>query len=175
MRIISGVVDRIVLVVGVVIGGAIPSFVAQYRQRIGGALDQVLRDLAPFQEIANQLYNGSMQALIQHHLNSRDTTFQREGAAITAMIESTQQLRDAAQALNTDLLHQLFYLLTRAEVPMLSATWAIFKPSFGLSVDSLILAGAVGVTIWLIFIGLWWALAALLRKVMGRRRRQAYY
>lgn len=174
MRIISGIVDRCVLVVGVIAGGTIPSFVAQYRQRIGGALDQGLRDLAPFQEIANQRYNGSMQALVQHHLNSTDATFHSEGAAITAMIESVQRLREAAQALNADLLHQLIYLVRAADLPMLSATWNIFKPSFGLSVDSLVLAGIVGVSLWLTFIALWWAIANGVRKITARNSRQYY-
>ena len=174
MRIISGIVDRSFLVVGVIAGGTIPSFVAQYRQRIGGALDQGLRDLAPFQEIANQRYNGSMQALVQHHLNSTDVTFHSEGAAIAAMIESVQRLREAAQALNADLLHQLIYLVRAADLTMLSATWDIFKPSFGLSVDSLVLAGFVGVSLWLTFIALWWAIANGVRKISARNSRQYY-
>ena len=173
MRFLNGILDRIVLVAGVIAGGTIPSFVAQYRQRVGGALEQVLRDLAPFQEIANQRYDGSLQALVEHHLHSTDATFHSEGAAITAMIESAQRLREAAQALNTDLLHQLVYLLKGADAQMLSATWGIFKPSFGLSLESLIVAGIVGVAIWLLLLGLWFALAACLRWVMGHRANKA--
>ena len=174
MLVISGIVDRSFLVVAVIAGGTIPSFVAQYRQRIGGALDQGLRDLAPFQEIANQRYNGSMQALVQHHLNSTDATFHSEGAAISAMIESAQRLRDAAQALNADLLHQLIYLVRAADFPMLTATWNIFKPSFGLSVDSLVFAFIVGVSLWLTFIALWWAIVNGVRKITARDSRQYY-
>ena len=169
VRLVSSILDRIILVAGVIAGGTIPSFVAQYRQRIGGALEQVLRDLAPFQAIANQRYNGSLQALVEHHLHSADATFHSEGAAITAMIESAQRLREAAQALNTDLLHQLLYMLKNADVQMLAATWDIFKPSFGLSVDSLVLAAVTGVAVWLVFLGLGIVLAALWRRVIGRR------
>ena len=174
VRIVSGILDRIILVVGVIGGGTIPSFVAQYRQRIGGALEQVQRDLAPFQEIANQRYDGSLQALVEHHLHSADATFHSEGAAITAMIESAQRLREAAQALNTDLLHQLFYLLKNADAQMLAATWGIFKPSFGLSMDSLVLAAVTGVAAWLVFLGLGLVLAALWRRVNGHRTHRTY-
>ncbi len=174
MRIIGGFLDRIVLVAGVIAGGTIPSFVAQYRQRVGGALDQALRDLAPFQEIANQQFGGSMQALVEHHLHSTDATFHSEGAAIVAMLDSAQHLRAAAQALSTDLLHQLWYLLGKADMQMVSATWAIFKPSFGLSADSLTLAAVIGVIAWLAFLGLWFAPAALWRRFANRRPHRAY-
>jgi len=111
MDYIRGIFDRIVLVVGIVAAGCIPSFITQYRQRVGGRLDQVLKDLEPFQQIANQYHQGSLKELIQHHLNSSDTTFHDEGAALQAMLSSAEQLRRALQALNTDLFHQLSYLL----------------------------------------------------------------
>jgi Protein of unknown function (DUF2937) len=174
MPIIGGILDRLILVAGVIAGGTIPSFIAQYRQRIGGALDQALRDLAPFQEIANQRFNGSMQALLQHHLNSSDKTFHSEGAALATMVDSAQHLREAAQALNTDLLHQLLYLLKSADGKMLSATWAIFQPAFGLSMESLLLAAVVGVMIWVICVGIVWLPLRVLREIRGRMRYAHY-
>ena len=40
MGILTGLVDRAVLVAAFIGGATVPSFVAQYRQRLGGALDQ---------------------------------------------------------------------------------------------------------------------------------------
>ena len=136
---------------------------------------RTVRDLAPFQEIANQHYGGSMPALVQHHLKSSDATFQSEGSAIGAMVDSAQRLREAIAGLNTDLFHQIAYLLTAADGPTLSATWAIFKPSFGLSLESLIVAGIIGVMVWLIFIALWWVLSKVVENITGSRRRLADY
>ena len=82
MSLIRGLLDRVVLVGGVLSGGTTSSFIAQYRQCIGGHLDQVLQDIAPFQQIANLRHGGSLDALIQHHLKSTDPTFYDEGAAI---------------------------------------------------------------------------------------------
>jgi hypothetical protein len=101
MAFIRGILDRIILVAGVVAAGCIPSFIAQYRQRVGGRLDQVLQDIAPFQAIADQFHHGSLAELIQHHLASVDTTFHDEGAALQAMVDSAEKLRQALQALNT--------------------------------------------------------------------------
>lgn len=174
VKIIGGLLDRVVLVAGVVTGGTLPSFVAQYRQRVGGALDQVLQDLAPFQEIARQQYGGNMQALIDHHLQSVDVTFHREGAAIAAMVESAQRLGAAAKALDSDLWHQLLYLAGHIDTQMLSATWSIFKPAFGLTAESLLLAALSGLLLWLCFLGLWRGGGACWERFGNRRPMHAY-
>lgn len=155
MAFIRGILDRIILVIGVVAAGCIPSFIAQYRQRVGGRLDQVLQDLAPFQAIADQFHHGSLQELIQHHLASVDSTFHDEGTALQAMVDSAEQLRQALQALNTDLFHQLVYLLAKADPLIARATWEIFSPSFNLTAESVVFALIVGVAIWLVFLAVW--------------------
>ncbi len=174
MRLLSGFFDRVILVAGVVAGGTIPSFVAQYRQRLGGALDQVLRDLAPFQEIASRQFGGDMRALVEHHMRSTDATFRSEGAAIQTMLDSAQRLSGAARALDTDLFHQMLYMLGNADSPMLAATWAIFKPAFDFSTESLVLAALAGLLLWLCFLGLWFAPAALWQRFANRRPHHAY-
>lgn len=165
---IRGILDRIILVMGVIAAGCIPSFIAQYRQRVGGRLDQVLQDMAPFQAIADQLHRGSLQELIRYHLASVDPTFHNEGAALQGMVNSVEQLRQALQALNTDLFHQLVYMLTEADPLIARATWEIFSPSFNLTAESVVFAAAVGVAIWLAFLAVWSLLAFLARMLFAK-------
>ena len=169
MDYIRGIFDRIVLVVGIVAAGCIPSFITQYRQRVGGRLDQVLKDLEPFQQIANQYHQGSLKELIQHHLNSSDTTFHDEGAALQAMLSSAEQLRRALQALNTDLFHQLSYLLTGGMDPQIArAAWEMYSPSFNLTVESVVFGSIVGILIWLVFLFIWYIFARLINIFTAR-------
>jgi len=168
MDFVRGILDRIVLVAGIVAAGCIPSFIAQYRQRVGGRLDQVIQDLAPFQEIANQFHHGSLQELILHHLASPDSTFHNEGAAIQAMVNSAEQLRRALEALNTDLFHQLVYLIAKIDPLITRATWEAFLPSFNLTAESIIFAFIVGVIVWLAFFAVWYVFARLIRILTAR-------
>ena len=168
MPFIREVLDRIILVIGVIAAGCIPSFIAQYRQRAGGRLDQVLQDIAPFQAIANQFHHGSLQELIRYHLASVDQTFHNEGAALQAMVDSVDQLRQALQALNTDLFHQLVYMLTQADPLIARATWEIFSPSFNLTVESVVFAVIVGVAIWLVFLTVWMLIDRLARILLAK-------
>jgi hypothetical protein len=173
--VLRGIIDRIVLVAAIIVAGCIPSFIAQYRQRLGGRLDQVLQDLALFQEIANRFHNGSMQALIQHHLASTDRTFYDEGLAIQTMMQTAERLRQAVQALNTDLAHQVTYLLTRADTDIVRATWNVFQPSFTLTLESVVFAAVVGIAIWLVFLGLWHAIAYAVQGPRTRRQRRSRF
>ena len=168
MAFIRGILDRIVLVAGVIAAGCIPSFIAQYRQRVGGMLEQVIKDLAPFQAIADKLHHGSLQDLIKHHLDSSDPTFYKEGAAVRAMVESAEQLRNTFQALNTDLFHQLNYLATRMDPLIARATWDVFSPSFGLTVESVVFGSVVGVLIWLVFLSVWYVIDRLVAILTAR-------
>lgn len=168
MAFIRGILDRIILMIGVVAAGCLPSFIAQYRQRVGGRLDQVLQDIAPFQAIANQFHHGSLQELIKYHLASADQTFHDEGAALQGMVDSAEQLRQALLALNTDLFHQLVYMLTRADPLIARATWEIFSPAFNLTPESVVFAIIVGVAIWLAFLAVWMLIGRLARILLAK-------
>ena len=168
MNYIRGILDRIVLVIAVIAAGCIPSFIAQYRQRIGGMLNQVQLDLAPFQVIADKFHHGSLQELIRHHLDSSDLTFYSEGAAIQAMVDSAERLSHAFKALDATLFNQLIYLLTQFDPEIARATWQIFSPAFGLSVESMVFSAFVGILIWLVFLALWYVFARLIGMLTAR-------
>lgn len=104
MGLIRGLLDRIILVASIIAAGCLPSFIAQYRQRLGGRLNQVRADLSLFQEIANRHHGGSLDKLIEIHLASPDKTFHDEGIAIQSMVDTAQRLQQAMNALNTDLM-----------------------------------------------------------------------
>jgi hypothetical protein len=161
MNAVRALLDRIVLLAAVVAAGCIPSFIVQYRQRLGGRLDQVLADLSPFQQIANRNHGGSLTELIRYHLASTDATFHQEGAALQSMVQSSERLRAMLAGLDTDLVHQCAYLLLHHDGELLRATWGGYQPGFTLDLQSVLFALAVGVVLWALFLGLWHAVAYL--------------
>ncbi|MEO8308474.1 MAG: DUF2937 family protein [Pseudomonadota bacterium] len=163
MALVRSLLDRAVLVVGTVAGGCVPGFIVQYRQRVGGRLDQVTLDLAPFREIAQRLYGGNLDALIRHHLESPDRTFNAEGAAIQGMVNAELRLRGMVEALQGDIWHQLQYLIAHPDTDLLQATWSAHVPAFTLDGQGVLMALVIGVTLWLAFLLVWTGLRALLR------------
>src|ERR1700687_4591084 len=163
MKIARAILDRIVLLVAVVVAACIPSFIVQYRQRVGGRLDQAVADLSPFQAIADRYHGGSLAELIHYHLQSTDATFHQEGAALQSMVQAAERLRAMLAALDTDLLHQCGYLLLHHDTTLLRATWGGYQPGFTLDLQSAVFALAVGVTLWAIFLGVWLGVGRLFR------------
>lgn len=168
MGIIRGILDRIILLAAIMLAACIPSFIAQYRQRLGGRLDQVHADLAPFQAIADRNFGGSMQKLIEHHIASPDSTFHQEGVAIQSMVDAAARLQDAMQALNTDLIHQCLYLASHSDHDLARSTWSIYQPGFTLTLQGAVFAVVLGLIVWLLFLGIWHGTAALIGS--GSRR-----
>ncbi len=166
MSLLRGLLDRLSLVVLIVAAGATPSFVSQYQQQIGGRLEQVRADLAPFQSIADQRHDGSLQRLVEHHLASSDATFRDEGAAINAMVVEEQRLSAAAGALETDLARQMVFLARNADGDVVASTWSLFEPSFSLTAQGLVFALALGGGAWLLLMGC----IACVRMLFVRRR-----
>jgi Protein of unknown function (DUF2937) len=167
VALIRGLLDRIVLLLAVVLAGCVPSFIAQYRQRASGRLEQVLADLAPFQKIADSEHGGSLAALVQYHLQSPDPTFHGEGAALQSMLDTSARLQALLSGLDTDLYHQCLYLLAHPDLGLARATWSLYQPGFALTLQSVLFALAVGVLLWLLFMALWHGVAWLLRRRRG--------
>lgn len=171
MSLVRGLFDRLLLVCAVVAGGLVPGFISQYRQRLGGRLDQARLDLAPWQKIADQYFHGDLAKLIQYHLASRDPTFHSEGAAISSLVSSVQQLQSEMAALHGSLFQQIAYLAFHADPGVARATLSDWVPTFGLSMSGILFALIFAIGLWLIFQAAWSLTAVGGRRLSSRLRR----
>jgi Protein of unknown function (DUF2937) len=167
MLILRGLLDRVLLIVAVVAGGLIPGFIAQYRQRLGGRLDQARIDLAPWQNLADQFYHGDIGGLIRYHLASTDPKFHAEGAVIRSLVDSVHQLQSAVDALHGNLFQQVAYLAWHADPGLTRATLGDWVPTFALSGEGILFAVLLALGAWLLFHLLWRLIGLLGRLVTG--------
>jgi hypothetical protein len=171
MLYLRGLLDRVLLVCAVVAGGLVPGFIAQYRQRLGGRLDQAQLDLAPWQRLAEQYYQGDIERLIRYHLESSDPKFHAEGAVIRSLVATVQQLQQAVDGLQGSLFHQAEYLALHADPGLARATLHDWVPTFALTSDGVVFALVFAVVLWLAFHALWRLLALLRPPRTGLARR----
>jgi len=174
MSLLRGLCDRVLLVCAAVAGGLVPGFIAQYRQRLGGRLDQARLDLAPWQRLAQQYYQGDIERLIHYHLESTDPKFQAEGAVIRSLVETVQQLQNAVDALQGSLFHQAEYLALHADPALARATFHDWVPTFALTTPGIIFALVFAVLLWLAFQALWRLIALLYLRRGGSPRRARF-
>jgi len=173
MSFVRGFVDRLLLICAIVAGGLVPGFISQYRQRLGGMLDQARVDLAPWQRIADQYFHGDLSQLIRYHLASKDPTFHAEGAAISSLVASVQNLQSEVAALHGNLFQQAAYLSLHVDPAIAHATLANWVPTFGLSTDGISFALVFALCLWLLFQILWSA-GAMGGRGLARRRARRY-
>jgi Protein of unknown function (DUF2937) len=172
MLFFRGLLDRLLLVCAVVAGGLVPGFIAQYRQRLGGRLDQARLDLEPWQRLADQFHQGDIQKLIQYHLDSGDAKFHAEGAVIHSLVETVHHLQSAVDALQGSLFRQAAYLALHADPGLARATFGDWVPTFAFSVEGIVFALAFGAVVWLVFQAVW-RLTALGGQRLVRRETSA--
>jgi hypothetical protein len=171
MSLVRGLFDRLLLICAVVAGGLVPGFISQYRQRLGGRLDQARLDLALWQKIADQYFHGDLAKLIQYHLASKDPTFHAEGAAISSLVGTVEHLQGEVAALNGNLFQQIAYLAFHTDPGIARATFGAWVPTFGLSTDGMVFALLFAVALWLVFQAGWSLSAAGGRHLSSRLRR----
>jgi hypothetical protein len=168
---LRGLLDRLLLACAVVAGGLVPGFITQYRQRLGGRLDQAQLDLAPWQSLADRSYQGDIGKLIDYHLQSSDPQFRAEGAIIRALVDSVHQLQSAVDALQGSLFHQVAWLAFHADPGLVRATFSDWVPTFAFSAEGILFAVLFAFIVWLVFHALWWIVTLGGRLLAGRRAR----
>src|SRR5215469_7557653 len=161
MSLLRGLLDRFLLVCAVVAGGLVPGYIVQYRQRLGGRLDQAQHDLAAWQQLADEYYQGDIERLIRYHLESSDPEFHAEGAVIRSLVTTVQQLQNAVDALQGSLFHQAEYLALHADPGLARATLHDWVPTFAVSRERIVFALAFALAVWLLFHATWRLIALL--------------
>lgn len=155
------------------LGGGIaaqgPEFAQQYAQRLGGALDELGRVVAGFEQDAAATGNTRAGAVDRLRRNP-DALVARRGEAARGDIERLARLSGQQQALNAagGPMGRLAALIRDPDLPLARATYQDYAPAIPTTADGLI-AGALG------FLATWagWRVLIDLGRRLRPRRREA--
>jgi TRAP-type C4-dicarboxylate transport system permease small subunit len=87
------------------------------------------------------------------------------------MVDAEASLRAMMEALQGSVLHQLAWLIAHYDRGIVRATWQSWIPSINLEMSSIVVALAIGVTLWLLFLALWHGSQWLVRYLTTSRSR----
>ncbi|MCR9072265.1 MAG: DUF2937 family protein [Alphaproteobacteria bacterium] len=144
-----------VVLVGLIGGSQIPSFVDAYAQRLGGAVDELDRQVAAHRaEAAAQ--NLTLEAYLERHRTNADPAIQGSGRTLTAMVARLAELREALAALNAaGPWSRPAVAMAHSDADILANAYADWRPS--LTIDPR--WGAIGAVLaWMLF----WTVSTLL-------------
>lgn len=153
-RLTQTFLDKLIFALGIFAGSQLPGFIIQYRQRLGGHLEQAKKQLKSFQEIAEKFHGGSIESLISKHLTSTDPTFNSEGIIIRNSLNEVNRLSESYKALDSNLPGQIKFLLFNTDWQIALQTWEIYEPGLILTPQAVIFALLSGFLLSLLFYGL---------------------
>lgn len=167
-RILTGAL----IVTGAVCASQVPEFAQQYRQRIGGAVDELKTFVTRFDDDARSESLNRDQAL-SRHLASTDPLFQKRGVAMQETIRRLDRLSTQSRAMQDDSAFvRLVNFAAYSDSELVSKTFNTFEPAVPVTAEGGIMA-AIGA-----FLG--WLLARILgapKRMLDRKlstRREEY-
>ena len=160
---------RLAIAIGLLcalLGSQGPEFAQQYRQRLGGALDELNRMVARFDaEVAGQSLNRA-QGLERLEKND-DPLARQRGEAVAGEIDRAERLQRQQDAMkNAGPLTRLAALAENFDAPTLHQAIADFEPAIPVTAEALIIAAIGLVAGW----GATHLFAWPVRRRLARRR-----
>lgn len=140
MRWISGLIDRILAVIGALAFSQIPLFMLQYHQRLSGHVSELKLQVEIMRQAALQT-GKTLDQYTQKFLESSDPDFMHQGDIIHAMISRWQNLSDSMIALhNATPLSRPFVFLSHINLDVVDDTFKSFQMGIPLTIEGLIYA-----------------------------------
>ena len=139
-----------------------PEFAQQYRQRIGGAIDELRRVVGTFDENA-RAEGVTREQAIARLSDQPDRLVRRQGPAMTDVVDRLQRLERQRDTVASAGQFERLALLAKGFDPQLArATYLDFEPAWPATTEGMVLGGA-GVL-------LGWGACLMLFRGIGRLR-----
>jgi hypothetical protein len=158
LKVLDGLMDRIMAVAGAIVCAQFPQYYAQYIQRLGGHLDEARRAVSQYANVAVS-FNLSLQEYINVHLTSNNKIFISTGKVIQGLVDRLNHLETAFTALQSSTPLTRWVVFLRVMDPEIAQkTWINFTPGVPTTAEALVYA-LIGLLIgW----GVYQALKALI-------------
>lgn len=100
VRAADGILDRLTVILGALLGAQIPGFISHYQQRLGGHLDEAQAHVAAWQQNADSHYDGNLDALVLDYQHNPNPSVVETGEKVVADLDRLATLEQASQALD---------------------------------------------------------------------------
>lgn len=133
----SGLLDRLLCVLGAVSFSQGPEFIQQYLQRLGGHVDEARRQVSQYEQVAGQSGLSLDQFIAQTNAN-QDAAVAKLGTVMSDANTRLQHLEATQNAIaQSSLFERPFVFLRNVDTEIAQSTWAIFKPAVPTTAEGL--------------------------------------
>lgn len=132
-----GYLRLVVFALGLLVGVQGPAFVDQYAKRVSAHYLEVKQNFAGFQQAADQYFNGDVNALVTHHLQSPDKVFRGEAKTIGDLFDRIKALAAEMDALKGSTFARLIHIIVNPNREILQETVAAYSYTVPLSPEAI--------------------------------------
>jgi hypothetical protein len=160
--------DRVLCGLGAVAFAQLPEFIQQYRQRLGGHLDEARHQLAEYTAIATRA-KLSLPQFIERTSTNSDTLVSQLGTVMRNVVLRVDELTTAEAALShASLWQKPFVFIAHVDAGIARATWDVYLPAVPTTGEGLCYAVAGMITLLGLYHGL---IRYPISAALSRRRR----
>ncbi|NLW59189.1 MAG: DUF2937 family protein [Firmicutes bacterium] len=150
-RLLNGLIDRTIAVLGAVGFAQFPQFFAQYLQRLGGHLAEAQFMLVRY-ELTAEYFNMTLEEYIATHLQSGHDIFTSSGQLIAELVDRIKTLENSFLALSNATVYTRWWVfLQEFDLQIVKETWSTYTPGIPTTIEGLIYGACGLIVAWLAY------------------------
>lgn len=119
------------------VGLQVPHFLNIYETRLDAHYQESKRQLRQYQILADMLFDGDLNALVESHKNSDVVLFKAETSIIQALVERTDFLSTQKTRLKGNALKRYSFLVTQINQPLFHETQNNYQANIVLNTEAI--------------------------------------
>jgi hypothetical protein len=139
VKVLDGLADRVIAVLGAITFSQVPGFITHYLQRLGGHVSEAQQNIASWQGIADETAGGSLRQLIELYQSAPATEVIAAGRKCAGDVARLHDLRAALDAIrDASPWERMFTFVRYADTSIAQETLASYVPNVPLDLESLV-------------------------------------
>jgi len=152
LKTIEQLIDRITIVIFAMLFIQFPQFIVQYKQRLGGHVDELTAIIQQYKEVA-ALNGKSIKEYIYLFLNSGISEFVSTGKIMNSNLQRLDYLSNALNDLmSSSGFSQFFTFIRTVDYPIFKGTLSNFTPGIAFNFETLVYLFTGAITGFVIFL-----------------------
>jgi len=147
------------------IGLQLPHFLAQYETRVDAHYRESKAQLKHYQQLADLLFSGDLNALVMQHKSSEIALFKAEADILITLIERTTFLKNQKLGLQGPFHQRFYFLLKQVNQPLFIETQNSYQANVVINKQAIIIGLSLALVMTLSVELLFMLLPFLFRRV----------
>lgn len=138
LALINNIIDRCFFTVTFILGVQLPEFIQQYQQRLAGHLTEAKMQLAQFEVIAQQHFDGSLVTMISRYKDNSEASIINTGELIERLSARVEYLNShLAQVMGSDYLQSVYLFILHVDKQIAAGTMEHFAMAIPLELSAI--------------------------------------